>query len=207
MARAVVVLVPDLKQRESGHGWIRLGGRGGMEGTTEQSRNDREEGGSPEMSRSPFGGRGFYDPHSEVNRLFDEAFANLGRAGGRQQGEGPTQWAPALDVLHEGEDLFIRAELPGVRLEDVEITLRDRVLTISGERRAEEQREGSSYYVRERRHGAFRRSVVLPHDVEEDQIGARFEGGVLEVRVPGGAAERGPRRIRIEGSGGEGASG
>ncbi len=159
------------------------------------------------MSRSSFGGRGFYDPHSEVNRLFDEAFANLGRHGVRQQGGAPTQWAPTIDVLHVGEDLLIRAELPGVRLEGVEITLHERQLTISGERKAEEQRGSSSYLVRERRHGAFRRSVVLPHDVEEDRIGARFEGGVLEVRVPGGAAERGPKRIRIEGSGSEGAGG
>jgi HSP20 family protein len=63
--------------------------------------------------------------------------------------------------LHEEGDLFIRAELPGVKREDVEITLRERVLTISGQRKAEEHREGSGYYVRERRHGSFRRSFVL----------------------------------------------
>jgi HSP20 family protein len=114
------------------------------------------------------------------------------------------QWAPALDVLHEDGDLLIRAELPGVKREDVEITLHERVLTISGERRAEEHREGSGCYVRERRHGSFRRSLVLPHDVEEGEISARFEGGVLEVRVPGGAAEREPKRIQIQGSSGEG---
>ena len=151
------------------------------------------------MAGSPLGGRGFYDSQSEVNRMFDEAFAHLGRSGGRQPGAQPTQWAPALDVLHEDGDLLIRAELPGVRLEDVELTLHERVLTISGERKAEEQKQGSGYLVRERRHGSFRRSVVLPHDVEEEEVSARFEAGVLEVRVPGGVAERGPKRIRIEG--------
>jgi HSP20 family protein len=151
------------------------------------------------MAMSPYRGRGFYDPQSEVNRLFDEMFGNVGRTSGRQQGAQPMQWAPTLDVLHEDGDLLIRAELPGVKREDVEITLHERALTISGERRAEEQRQGSGYYVRERRHGSFRRTLVLPHDVEEEEISARFEDGVLEVRVSGGAAERAPKRIQIQG--------
>jgi hypothetical protein len=61
----------------------------------------------------------------------------------------------------------------------VEITFHERVLTISGERKAEEQKAGSGYHVRERRHGTFRRSLVLPHNVQEDRISARFEDGVL----------------------------
>ena len=157
------------------------------------------------MAVSPYRGRGFYDPQSEVNRLFDEMFGNVGRTSGRQQGAQPMQWAPALDVLHEDGDLLIRVELPGVKREDVEITLHERVLTISGERRAEEHREGSGYYVRERRHGSFRRTLVLPHDVKEGEISARFGDGVLEVRVPGGAAERAPKRIQIQDPSGEGA--
>jgi HSP20 family protein len=157
------------------------------------------------MAMSPYRGRGFYDPQSEVNRLFDEMFGNLERTSGRQQGAQPMQWAPTLDVLHEDGDLLIRVELPGVKREDVEITLHERALTISGERRAEEHKEGSGYYVRERRHGSFRRTLVLPHDVEEEEISARFEEGVLEVRVPGGAAERAPKRIQIQGPSSEGA--
>ena len=157
------------------------------------------------MAMSPYRGRGFYDPQSEVHRLFDEMFGNVERTSGRQQGAQPMQWAPTLDVLDEDGDLLIRAELPGVKREDVEITLHERVLTISGERRAEEPREGSGYYVRERRHGSFRRSLVLPHDIEEGQISARFEDGVLEVRVPGAATELEPKRIQIQGPSGEGA--
>ncbi len=89
--------------------------------------------------------------------------------------------------------------MPGVKREDVEVTLHERVLTVSGERRAEEQKAGSGYYVRERRHGTFRRSLVLPHNVQEDRISARFEDGVLEVRVPGGATELEPKRVQIQG--------
>ena len=156
------------------------------------------------MALSPF--RGFYDMQSEMNRMFDEVFGNLARTsgGGRQRGEVPSRWAPALDVLQEDGDIVVRAELPGVKQEDVDITLQNGVLSISGERRAEEQKEGSGYYVRERRHGSFRRTLVLPHDVEEGEISARFEDGVLEVRVPGGAAERAPKRIQIQGPSGEG---
>ena len=153
------------------------------------------------MEKGPYGGRGFYDPQSEVNRLFDEMLGGLGNTGRRQQRAPQTQWAPALDVVHEDGDLLIRAELPGVKREDVEITFHERVLTIGGERRAEEQKAGSGYYVRERRYGTFRRSLVLPHNVQEDRICARFEDGVLEVRVPGGATELEPKRVRIQGPG------
>ena len=160
------------------------------------------------MALSPF--RGFYDMQSEMNRMFDEVFGGLARRGGRQQGEDPTRWAPALDVLQEDGDIVVRAELPGVKLEDVDITLQNGVLTISGERRAEDRREGSGYYVRERRFGSFRRSMTLPQGVDESKISTRFDGGVLEVRVSGAAAVQEPRRIQIEGgdeSSGNGTSG
>ena len=153
------------------------------------------------MAISPFRGRGFYDMQSEMNRMFDEVFGNLSRVAGRQQGERPMQWAPALDVLHENGDILVRAELPGVRQEDVDVTFHNGVLTISGERRAEQEKEGAGYYVRERRYGSFRRSMQLPQGTDEGGIKARFQDGVLEVRVEGAAAVQEPRRIQIEGNG------
>lgn len=148
------------------------------------------------MALSPF--RGFYDMQSEMNRMFDEVFGDVARRSGRQQGDVPTRWAPVLDVLQEDGDVVVRTELPGVKLEDVDITLHNGVLTISGERKAEEQREGSGYYVRERRYGTFRRSMTLPQGVDESDISARFDDGVLEVRVSGVAAVQEPKRIQIE---------
>ena len=148
------------------------------------------------MTMRPF--RGFYDMQSEMNRMFDEVFGGLTRRRGRPQGDEPTRWAPVLDVLQKDGDIVVRAELPGVKQEDVDITLHDGVLTISGERQAEDQREGSGYYVRERRHGSFRRSMTLPQGVDESKISARFDHGVLEVRVAGAAAVQEPRRIQIE---------
>src|SRR5919112_2960643 len=150
------------------------------------------------MTLSPF--RGFYDMQSEMNRMLDDMFGGLVRGGGRQQGDQPTRWAPALDVLQEDGDIVVRAELPGVRQEDVEITFHNGVLTISGVRQAEEQKEGSGYYVRERRYGSFRRNMALPEGTDESKIHARFQDGVLEVRVVGAAAVQEPRRIQIEGS-------
>jgi HSP20 family protein len=156
------------------------------------------------MALTPF--RGFYDMQGEMNRMFDEVFGSLARSGGRQQGEVPSQWAPALDVLQEDGDIVVRAELPGVRQEDVDITFHNGVLTISGVRQAEEQKEGSGYYVRERRYGSFRRSMSLPQGTDESSIRARFLDGVLEVRVQGAAAVQEPKRIQIEGSGDESGS-
>jgi len=149
-----------------------------------------------EMALSPF--RGFYDMQSEMNRMFDEVFGDAGRRSGRQQGDAPSRWAPALDALQEDGDIVVRTELPGVKPDDVDVTLHNGVLTIAGERKAEEQREGTGYYVRERRYGSFRRSMTLPQGVDESSISARYDDGVLEVRVSGAAAVREPRRIQIE---------
>jgi HSP20 family protein len=139
-----------------------------------------------------------------MNRIFDEMFGGLAtRAAGRPQGDQLSGWAPALDVLNENGDIVVRAELPGVKAEDVDVTLSRGLLTISGERKAEEERQGSGYYVRERRYGTFRRSMQLPEGVDDSSISARFENGVLEVRVKGGAAVQEPKRIQIEASSGE----
>ena len=163
----------------------------------EGPKGGREEKEVVAMALSHFRGRGFYDMQSEMNRMFDEMFGGLARVGGRQQGTQPMQWAPALDVLHENGDVVVRAELPGVKQEDVDVTLHRGVLTISGERKAEENREGSGFYVRERRYGSFRRSMTLPESVDEDAINARFQDGVLEVRITGAAAVQEPKRIQI----------
>lgn len=169
---------------------IRLQGKTGLVGEAERDKEVFE-------MLSPF--RGFYDMQGEVNRMFDEMFGNLARSRGRQQVEAPSRWAPALDVLQENGDVLVRAELPGVRLEDVDITFHNGVLTISGERKAEEEKQGTGYYVRERRYGSFQRSMALPEGVDESKINARFQDGVLEVRVAGAAAVQEPKRIQIEG--------
>ncbi len=152
---------------------------------------------------SPRGRRGFYDPLSEMNRMFDDMFGRLMRRPGGQQGaqlEGVTEWAPAIDVVTKDGDLVVRAELPGVKQEDVDITLQNNVLTISGERKAEQEEERGGYFVRERRYGSFSRSLALPEGLDESKVHARYDNGVLEVTVEGAAAVQEPKRIQIEGS-------
>ena len=78
-------------------------------------------------------------------------------------------------MLQEDGDIVVRGELPGVKQDDVDITFHNGVLTISGVRRAEEQKEGAGYYVRERRYGSFRRSMSLPQGTDESSISARFQ--------------------------------
>ena len=149
------------------------------------------------MALTPF--RGFYDVQSEMNRMLNETLGSLAH-GPRRRSNGVTEWAPTLDVLQEDGDIVVRAELPGAKQEDVDITYQNGVLTISGVRQVEEQKEGSGYYVRERLYGSFRRSMSLPEGTDESSITARFQDGVLEVRVAGAAAVQEPKRIQIEGS-------
>lgn len=144
---------------------------------------------------SPF--RGFIDTQGEVNRMLDEMFGGLARRGGRQI----ERWSPATDILSRDGDLVLRAELPGVRHEDVDVTLSNGVLTISGERRDEQEKRGAGYHSRELRYGSFSRSMRMPEGVGSEDIHARFEDGVLEVTVKGAAAVQEPERIQVESPG------
>ena len=88
--------------------------------------------------------------------------------------------------------------MPGVKPEDVHVAVHNRVLTISGERKVDEEEERAGYYVRELRHGSFQRSMILPEGVDEEKIHARYQDGILEVALEGAAAAREPRSIQIE---------
>ncbi len=149
---------------------------------------------------SPF--RGFYDARGEVDRLFDDMMGGLGRRRGPREGLRYSGWAPAVDVLTKDADLVIRAELPGVKQEDVDITLQNGLLTISGEHKVDGEEKHGGYHLRERRYGAFRRSMTLPEGIDDSKIRAKFEDGVLEVVVEGAAVEEAPKRIEIEGASG-----
>jgi HSP20 family protein len=150
---------------------------------------------------SPFRSRrGFYDPVSEINRMFDDMLSNQARQPRGRQSTEITEWAPAIDVVTDDGNLVLTAELPGVKQEDINITLHEGVLTISGERKTEQEEERGGYYVRERRYGSFSRSLSVPEGVDESKIHARYENGVLEVTVEGAAVVQEPKRIQIEGS-------
>ncbi len=147
--------------------------------------------------RNPF--RGLVDHISEMNRLQERWMAGPETAREDQRRTHVTAWVPTTDIFATGKDLVIRVSLSGVDREDVDITLSSGVLTVSGERRSGLDEEGVSFYTRERYYGAFRRSVTLPAGIDETDISANFEDGLLEITVQGGAtAEREPRRISIQ---------
>ena len=133
---------------------------------------------------------------NEMNRLFNSVF-DAPPAGGN--GGAMRRWMPAMDVAETEEDFVLRADLPGLGQDDVKIELEDSTLTISGERKSEHESKGEGFYRVERATGAFSRSLTLPKGVDPEAVTARFDRGVLEVRIPK-PAERKPRRISIGGS-------
>jgi HSP20 family protein len=107
-----------------------------------------------------------------------------------------TGWAPALDV-HEDKDSFsIRAELPGMKREDIEVSLQNGVLVISGERKEEKIAEGTEVHRQERFYGRFSRALTLPSAVAGDQVKAQYKDGILTVTLPK-AEEAKPKAITV----------
>jgi HSP20 family protein len=131
---------------------------------------------------------------TDMNRLFDGFFgARDGASGG-----GHRRWIPAMDLVETDEHLVLRADLPGMSEDDVEIEIKDGVLTVSGERKAEHEEKQEGYYRVERAFGGFTRSLSLPQGIDAGEVTAGFDRGVLEVRVPR-PAERKPTRVQIGG--------
>ncbi len=93
-------------------------------------------------------------------------------------------FAPSAEACATESDYEIKVELPGVKEEDIDISLENNVLTIKGEKRSETEEKGKSYYFSERSYGAFQRAFQLPGTVEAGEINARFKDGVLEIKLP-----------------------
>jgi HSP20 family protein len=136
-----------------------------------------------------------FDPFRDITSLRDE----MNRLFSRTLGEGASAgsaWTPAVDIFDTAEAIVLKAELPGLTPDDIDIEVDDNVLTIKGERRFEDKVEEGRYYRLERAYGQFSRSVTLPQGVKADEISASFDQGVLEVRVPK-ADEVKPRKISV----------
>ena len=104
-------------------------------------------------------------------------------------------WSPALDIYQNNDNVIARVELPGMRKEDIEISLHDGMLTISGERKAESS-EGDKAERTERYVGKFRRSVSLPAQVDAGKVSANYRDGILTVTLPK-AEEAKPKQIQV----------
>jgi HSP20 family protein len=117
----------------------------------------------------------------------------------QQQGSGratTTAWAPALDISERKDAYLVTVELPGVELDDLQITMEDGLLTIQGERQFAHESSEQQFHRVERRYGAFRRAITLPAHVMAEGIEATFENGVLQIVVPK-MEEATPKRIQV----------
>ena len=130
-----------------------------------------------------------------LNSMLEDAFG--GWPVGAEQGTVTSAWLPPVDVLEDKDGVRLTAELPGVRQDDVQISLEHNVLTIRGEKKAEVEAQSDRVRRVERQYGAFERSFALPSTVDADRIEARFEHGVLTVTLPK-AEKAKPRQIEIK---------
>jgi HSP20 family protein len=131
---------------------------------------------------------------NEMNRLFNTFFEQPNQTG---RGSGTTRrWLPAMDLVETADRYVLRADLPGLSDGDVNVQLEDNVLTISGERKAEQEQHQEGYYRLERAFGEFSRSLTLPDGVDPDGVQAHFDRGVLEIRIPKPEQKK-PKTVQI----------
>jgi len=126
----------------------------------------------------------------EINRLFESPVSN-------GNSDAFNAWAPALDLFEDKESLVLRAEVPGLKKEDIDISLHENTITISGERRNEKKYEGSETSREERVFGRFTRSLQLPKQVDAGKVKASYKDGILTVTLQK-AEEAKPRQIAIQ---------
>ena len=135
--------------------------------------------------------RDLWNMRSMVDRMFENAMDR--QTGGWQ----PVEWGLALDVTENEEEFTVKASVPGINPDDLEITFTDGTLTINGETREEKNVDEAHYHIRERRFGRFSRSISLPSNLDTDKIEASYDSGVLTLHLPK-AEEMKPKRIEIK---------
>uniref|UniRef100_A0A7C4GFL1 Hsp20/alpha crystallin family protein n=1 Tax=candidate division WOR-3 bacterium TaxID=2052148 RepID=A0A7C4GFL1_UNCW3 len=120
----------------------------------------------------------------EMDRLFDAFTGRLTR--GREDG----YWIPPLDIEETKDALIVRAELPGMKKDEIKVSISGDTLTLSGERRHETEEKGKTFCRIERAYGRFQRSVVLPAEIDGDKAKAAYKAGVLELTLPKSARSK-----------------
>jgi HSP20 family protein len=163
------------------------------EKTTDVARREGQQGQQQMTRRESLWGEPFASLEriaDEMDRVFDDF--GFGRnwlaprpgRGARSSRGGMELFVPQIEVHQQNDQLVIRTDLPGIKKEDVSIDVTDNALTISGERRQEQQTERSGIYRSERSYGHFSRTIPLPEGAMTDQANATFKDGVLEIRMP-----------------------
>ena len=137
--------------------------------------------------------RDMFSVRNRMNHIFDDFFYPTNRD---EVESSMGRWNPVVDVYDNDDSIVIKAELPGIDKEGIEIDVKDRVLTLKGERSSESEVKDDNYYRRERSFGKFERAFTLPADVDPDKIKADYTDGVLKIDIPK-PEEKKPRQITI----------
>ncbi len=131
-----------------------------------------------------------------MNRFFNEfAHGPFGHA--NEEASAGSDWNPAVNILEKEDNIIITADLPGLKTEDVEVTIENAVLTLKGERNFDEAAEGETYHRLERSYGSFERSFKVPNSVDPKKIEARFVNGEMTVNLPK-RDESKPRSVKVK---------
>jgi HSP20 family protein len=125
-------------------------------------------------------------------RSFEDAITRM-----LSEPRGARPWSPSVDIYETENELVLRADLPDVKLEDIEVRVENQTLTLKGERKFEEDKDVRGYHRIERSYGTFTRSFTVPSTVDPDRVAAEFKNGVLTVKLPKKEAAK-PRQVKIE---------
>ena len=132
------------------------------------------------------------DFQKEMNRLFDVTFHRPLKAG-----NGGALWAPAVDIVDEKDAIKVKADLPGMKKDEVEVNLENDVLTIKGEKKEEKEIKEKDFIRSERYYGSFYRSFSLPTGVDAAKVNAVYKDGVLEITLPKKEGAK-PKQIKVD---------
>jgi HSP20 family protein len=131
-----------------------------------------------------------------MTSLFDWSPFRRGNLTGEQENIFVAEWAPLVDIAEDDKEYLIKVELPEVQKEDVQVTVENGTLTISGERKAEKEQKGRKFHRVERMYGRFERSFSIPDDVGTGEVKAQFKDGVLRVHLAKSEKAR-PKQIEV----------
>ena len=133
-----------------------------------------------------------HDPLSSSLRLFEDAMTRF-----MNEPRGSRPWSPAVDILETEDELVLKADLPDVRIEDVDVRVENQTLSLKGERRFDRDSAGKGYHRIERHYGEFVRSFTVPTSVDTEKVAASYKDGVLTVRMPKKEAAK-PRQVKVQ---------
>ena len=133
-----------------------------------------------------------WEPFRELARVFEDPYFRA-----FSDGDGTCRWCPAVDVSENEKELLVSADLPGIDPKEVEITVKENILTLTGERKNGKEEKDGAYHRVERAYGSFTRSFVLPSTVDETKVSAEYKDGVLRIHLPK-REEVLPRKIEVK---------